>query len=400
MGTLSKEGYIPQTAEEINTEMTNEAIANVIGFTGLPSELRTDIIEESTIPTLKMQDMVSDLMNGIAPTFANDFIFEQWGESLNRPIKDSTSTQVTVIFSGSEGQYIPENSECQNAGATITVNTITDGIIGASGTVSILCETEEAVAIPANEITVMTDPIGGVTLDNPVAGTEGIPAETIDQYRARIQNALQAPRIGQVARAYDLLQVIDGVVSRLIFFRNTFILKDISGTDYVFQGIEAVVGGGVDADVANALLNSFLQTKNLTSDPSNSESARTVSIDVSVYNSVFPVLFTRPKASDLDVVMTMALVDATADQQTVEQMISDAFTAFFNSLTIGTAVNKNSLNQIVFDTLEPIGIGTENIEAITYVIDIDGTPTAFVDDYIPIEFDQYLSLTSLALTFV
>ena len=394
MGTLSAQGYIVQTAAEIESEMMSEAIAQVVGFTGLPSELRTDIIQESVIPTLKMDAMVSDLLNGVAPTYANDFLFEQFGQSFGIPMKMESNTSVTVVFSGTAGQYIPINSACQNIAGTKVVYTITDGIIGASGSVSLVCESTSAITIGIGEITVMADPITGITLTNPATGVEGVPAETIEAYRSRIQNTLQGPRMGQVSRAYELLEKVTGVVPLLIFFRQTVITKTLGGTPTAFPGIEAVVGGGADEDVALALFNSFLQTKNLISDP---DQGTTTDVTVSVYNNTFPVSFTRPKHSLLEIDLTIVLEGATASQDMVEQMLATAFTAFFAGLQIGTLVNKFKMDEIIFMTLEPIGIEPENLKTITYTIKIDGSGASFVNDYIPTAFDQYLTLDVLSL---
>ena len=67
MGQLTAEGYVAQNATDLMNEMQGEAVASVIGYTGLPSELQTNLIQEGSIIGLKMEAGISNLLNGVAP---------------------------------------------------------------------------------------------------------------------------------------------------------------------------------------------------------------------------------------------------------------------------------------------------------------------------------------------
>ena len=218
MGTLTASGYQISTPTELNADLTSQAVALVPGFTTLPSELRTNLIQEASLVAYKMENAISDLMNGIAPGYANDFMFQQFGESFGLPPKEAINAQVTVVFTGPVGTYIPVGTTCSNAGSTIQVATTVDGIIGSTGNISILCEStgDQEITILANTITVLDVAITGVTIDNPNAGTAGLPAETAAEYRLRVQQALSATRIGQIERIYELLYQVPGVTPRLV----------------------------------------------------------------------------------------------------------------------------------------------------------------------------------------
>lgn len=222
MGTLTAQGYLISTPTQINADLTAQAIAQVPGFNSLPSELRSNLIQESVIVASKFENGISDLMNGIASTFANDFMFYQFGASFGLPLKNAVNSQVTIVFTGPMGTYIPLGTIITNTGDTIEVSTTTDGIINSTGTLSILCESTGTtpISILANTMTILKTAITGVTVNNPVAGTAGLPAETSSQYRTRVQNTFSGPRISQVARAYELLLKVPGVNSNLIYIRN------------------------------------------------------------------------------------------------------------------------------------------------------------------------------------
>lgn len=395
MGSLSETGYTISTASELEAELLDEATAHVPGFTtGLPSELRTNLITEASLVSLKMENGISNLMNGIAPTFANDFMFQQFAQSFGLGAeKEATLANGTLVFSGSQGDYIPSGLVCTDSTSAIEVTTLTDGIISSGGTASISAESTTSDAILANTITIIQVPITGVTVNNPAAFVAGQPAETAVQYRARVQNTLSAPRIGQIGRAYELIWAIPGVDPRLVFFRRSSITIGPS----TFAGIEAIVGGGDDGAVANALFNSFLETKNLTSAPSDSDAGRTIEYNVQVYNSVFPVKFTRPLLSTLAVTLTLDLEGVTSTAEIVSNLLETAFTNYINSLHVGESSNVNSFNKILFDELETLSIYPNNVKDNTYSFSIDGSPVIPASGYLPVEFDQYLELTSFTL---
>ena len=78
-------------------------------------------------------------------------------------------------------------------------------------------------------------------------------------------------------------------------------------------------------------------------------------------------------------------------------MSRSEYVNFIESLNVGEDVNINSFNNILFDELETIDIYPANIKTNDYAFTIDGSPAILVDDYLPLEFDQYLELTSFTL---
>lgn len=396
--TLTAQGFTQDSPTAIRTDLTNQALADVEGFTSFPTELRTNLIDEAVIIEMKIQDQINSLMNGIGPDFANDQMFKQFGCSFGLTMKDFQYAQATLRFSGTAGTIIPKGTRARNVANTVTLAATTQGIIGSTGTVDLLCESssEVIVDIPATTITVMVDAISGVTVTNPNAGTSGIPAETIEQFKTRYYNEVQSPRYGGITRAYSLLNQIDGVESRLIHFRT--MEKIVTGTpDKYYQGIECVVGGGDDNAVAGALFESFLQTKNLLSNPSNSETARTVAVDVSLYGSTFPVQFTRPKQITGALSIAMSIDGVTTTNAIMEGVLKPVFENYFDTIMVGQAVSEASMNQLIYTTLKDSGIETANIGVIAYTFTLDSVPTPIEGGYLPLEFDQYINLASFTV---
>lgn len=396
--TLTAQGFTQDSPTTIRTDLTNQALAEVEGFTSFPTELRTNLIDESVIIEMYFQDMINSLMNGIGPDFSNDQMFKQYGCSFGLTMKDFQYAQATLRFSGTAGTIIPKGTRARNVANTVTLAATAQGIIGSTGTVDILCESssEVIVDIPATTITVMVDAISGVTVTNPNAGTSGIPAETIEQFKARVYNEVQSPRYGGITRAYSLLNQIDGVESRLIHFRT--MEKIVTGTpDKYYQGIECVVGGGDDNLVAGALFESFLQTKNLLSSPSNTETARTVSVDVPLYGSTFPVTFTRPKQLTGALTITLPIKGVTTTSAIMEGVLKPVFENYFDTNKVGQAVSAATMDSLIYETLLASGIETANIGEIAYAFTLDSVPTPMDSGFLPIEFDQYINLASFTV---
>lgn len=397
---MTDAGFVKDTPLQIQTDITNEALASSVGFTSFPAELRQNLIDSMVIEEVKMQDAVAAIANGIGPDFANDQQFKQFGCSFGVTMKDFQYGQAMVRFTGAAGTLIPLDTQVSD-GATIKLYVTIQSVVGTVGYVDVLCESKEELTDPilANTITTLVDTIPGVTsITNPLAGTSGIPAETIDEYKQAVYNRIQSPRYGSEDRARSLLHDVTGVVTRLIAFRVVNIEKVVLGNTIYHRGIECVVGGGDDYEVAAALYTAFLQTKNLLSDPSNSEAARTVSVDVTLYNSSAPVEYTRPKLSDIGLAVNIKISENLTTNAIAEGILQPVFEAYFNSLLVGTAVSVSALNNIIYDAFEEFGITTDKIGTITHTVTIDGSSASFTDGYLATAFDQYFALDTFSVT--
>jgi hypothetical protein len=395
MGTLTAAGYIPDSVETIKDNLETEAVANVSGYAQLPSGLQENMIQESAITEIHIQDMVTDLLNGVGIGYANDFMFKQLGASFGIFIKDFQYGQVSLVFSGTAGKLIPKGTRVKNADGSIIVATTELGTISSTGIITILAETtmQLLTSIPVSSMTIMVDVITGVTVTNPLVGTGGISAETIEAFKARVYTEIQSARSGNIARASSELNKLDGVNSRLIKFKPQFIL---SGTNY-YRGIECIVGGGDDAQVAGAILSAFLQTQNLISNPSNSETARTITKTINLYNSSFSVSFTRPKQIVVGLTVTVTFNGYSSAQPIILGILSPVFTSTFSNIEVGSTVNTKYLDSLVIETFKDNNIDPEYVQDIAYSVTFAGSPVSFTNNYLPIQDDWYLDLTNFTV---
>lgn len=396
---LTAEGYIAKTATELYNDLETEAIASVSGFTGLPADLRENLIQTGAIVSVKMQDMVSNMLNGIGPDFANDFMFIQLGNAFGLQMKNYQYASVTIEFTGTSGTIITTDIQVTNSDGSITVSPNAEVTIGTTGVASVLCYTSEETTeeIPADTMTVLTTANSNITaVNNPNAGTSGLDAETIDEFKERVYTELQSARNGTAARCRSLLSDLDGVETRLMKFNETSITVDT----YVYKGIEVIVGGGDDAEVAGAIFQAFMQTKNLISDPSDDDTSRTVTQTINLYNSTFEINYTRPKEILLGLTIEITFSDDISTSSTVIlSLLQPEFEDFFDEFTLGQQVNKLSLNSIVMSALEENSIEAKDVQSITYTVLFDSVSTSFdSNNYLPIEADEYLTLDSFAVS--
>ena len=68
---IGNTGVIKDSPTVIRERLLNKAIEEVEGFTNLPSGIQNNLIDESVIIENEIQDMLSNVMNSISPSYAN-----------------------------------------------------------------------------------------------------------------------------------------------------------------------------------------------------------------------------------------------------------------------------------------------------------------------------------------
>lgn len=131
--------------------------------------------------------------------------------------------------------------------------TLVDVTSVAAGDFSVAAEAELAGNVPASggTITVIVTPSAGWnSVTNPLAATAGTETDEDSELRARREDELTlAGSTTPNAIRADLLQVT-GVTSVVVFFNNTLVV-DADGVPG--KAVEALVTGGLDQNIANAL---------------------------------------------------------------------------------------------------------------------------------------------------
>lgn len=132
---------------------------------------------------------------------------------------------------------------------TTTTATISSGI----ATVSVQAVSGGSnTNVPANTINVIVNPAAGITsVNNTLATSGGLDAETDDELRYRYYNSTGNPGASSTNSIRATLLKVDGVINALVRENKTLsTVGDLPG-----KCVAAVVQGGTDIDIANTLLN-------------------------------------------------------------------------------------------------------------------------------------------------
>jgi hypothetical protein len=236
--------------------------ATVPGYTSsLPGSLIEDVSSTQVGGLAEIDSARVETINSLTPFGANDFTLLELGQIYIGPGSAPavpTNTSVYVEFTGTVGFVIP-------VGFTVSDGTyqyvVQDGGVVASGGTSapLFCQATIAGswAVPAGTVTnlVTSVPSGIVlTCSNPAAGISGGPAETSEQYRARVLQAGQAVAQGMPTFLKTLLGTVPGVQQRLI----SVIQQTAAG-----GGWEVICGGGDPYEVALAIFQALFDVSTL-----------------------------------------------------------------------------------------------------------------------------------------
>lgn len=405
-GKLTKTGYIKRTAEEIRDELVAAIKLRIPSFSLKPADLQSDLINTSIEDILQYEDMTETMLNAIAPGYANDMIFKKFAESIGLSNNIKFNSSVVLTFTGAVATFIPKNTVCSGGG--YSVKTVEDILISSTGSKTVLAEMEQVAIIPANVITSIDSlNIDGLSVNNEVQGISGIEQESTEQLKYRAQARFRSPRKGGIDYTYSVVTTNLKVNPRLVRFRviDKLTYKDSkdSSKEYIMSGIEAIIGGGSDEDVALALFQGFIETQKLVSKPSNNEESRTISVNIGYYGNTIPIKFTRPKNLSIDITLMISFTQIQTTPTSIRGATEDAITEYINGLALGSPLSKLTLTNIILPILENKGILANTVASIDYAFKIDGNeittsgPEGFINE---IQWDTYLTLTSYSVNIV
>lgn len=379
-------GYTKRTADEIKKDLQNFMISTNPSFRKNSADVQNNLLDTGTPLIQELENICGDMANGYAPTYANRFMWELLAQSLGIQYKSEIKSSATLLFKGKENDYIP-------AGTTTNGNfsTTQSLILGSTGEGYVLAYSDTKDTFEANTINTITTTIGdGITVTNP---SESIPYKeqtTAEELKIAGQRKLRNARISNNDYCTAQLLQLDGIQPRLIGYK----IRE-TGTS---NSIECVIGGGDVKEVANILFNSFLVPSRFVSQPSNSETNRTVSQDITFYNSKFTVKWTLPKALNLQVNLSLKIQNAIINNVNFTSLLNTQLANELNNRNVGTPLNKATLNDIVYGIIAELGIDKYKISTLEWTLK-DGSGNALdfnENDFLEaIEFDVYTNLSSL-----
>lgn len=376
---LTDKGYVKRTALEIKTDIVNSLRQTIPEFTEQNADLQNNLIDSSIEGILVYEDMMNALFNAYSPDFSNDDIFFKFAESLGLRQKPKFQAQTTITFSGKYGDFIPKGTIITDENKTCEFITQDNVVCDTTGTASVLALSETEDIYPANTLTeiktiLATDKTKTpITATNKVDSLKYIAEETNAELKARSQAKLRSVRQGGKMYADGLLKGIDGVDRRLVaFYDKTIQYNEGDDKQFWVKGIEAVVGGGSDEEVAKALYLSFLETQKLISKPSNDETDRSKQVTLYIYDNPVSIEFTRPKVLEIGIMCYVAFTATLASPVALQYLTQNDVTKYVNSLKVGTNINKYSLIEIIMPLIVGAGMPSHTIKSIDFKYKIKG----------------------------
>ncbi|WP_304354227.1 baseplate J/gp47 family protein [Brachyspira innocens] len=394
---LTSNGIIKDDPQAILDNLTSKASQQVDGFSNTPSGIQNNLLQESVILLSQFQDMAANTMNGISPSYANDFLVLELGEAFGLKIKDKQLPNTTITFYGLPGVIIPEGVQISNADNSKTFTTTTSDIIKANGEVTIYCEGADYYddIAPANSLNVLVNQIQNVSrCTNLNDAVESTPAETISQFRERFQNRAMANRSGTIAVLTNKLKEIEGVQDRLCTYKASQIVEE--GVSKAV--LEVIVGGGDDYQVALAIFNSVLYPDIFVSNPSRGETNRTVNINVT-FNSVdFPITYTRPKINQLSINISLTVQSGFINipSEAFTLLLRPYFEDYINNLKIGYSPTGYAFDDLIYQCFKDNFYNISIITGINYTLTVNDEPASLnAQRQLQTEFDEAYTLLNL-----
>lgn len=371
---IGKTGVIKDNPIEIRERLYEEVKKKIKGFVDLPSSLQNNLIDESVVLECEMQDMISNMMNSISPTYANDFIVKELGEAFGLKMKDKQLPITTITFKGKIGVLIPEGVEVGNADGSKTFKTTESKIINASGEadVAALGVDYYDTPTPANSLNVMINKIANVdSCTNKNDVTESVPAETIEQFRNRFLTRTKANRAGTIATLDNNIKAVNGVSDRLV----TYVETHVRDEEQVKSVLEVIVGGGDDYEVAAALFSSVLYPDLFVSNPSGDEDARTVNLMVTFNDVEFPITYTRPKINPISFNIALSVQSGFINipSEAFTELLRPYFEKYVNNLKIGYTPTGYSFDDLIYQCFKDNFYNKDIITGITYTLNVNGS---------------------------
>lgn len=394
---ITSNGYVKRTPEEIKKSIISRIESKGLKFRELPADIQNNIIDTAVYSLVEYENLAAETINSYAPGFANAFMWQALAGSLNIDKLSEVKSQVRLEFRAAPNTYIPEGVK---VGAFETSQSLTINSTGV-GYVIAYSNTDE-IAEPNTLTKIDTILPEGISVTNPEASLKRLEAESDEKLKYRAQSILRSPRKGAFDYCRWRLSGVKGVNPQYIQFRRAkrTTQVEVEGTQMLkeFQGIEIVVGGGDDADVAGCIFDSFLETANLFSEPTDGDKKRTINFEINYNGSLIPVVWTRPKLLQLDLEITFAFSTINISVDALQGLLSEKLVLYFNSLQVGAKVNKNAINQLILNILKEDGdIDAALVKTIDYSIKINGLVVNFdVNNEIPeVKFDTYINVKNL-----
>lgn len=389
---FSNGGYQPNTPEEIRQNLQELFTQKVPNFTSRPADLQSNIIDAFATGLIYVEQQLGILFNAYSPSFAPDFLFELRAAEQGLRRKGAFKSSVDIQFKGSPYSLIPANTGVTGTDLP-TYTILEDVMIPSTGSILVTayCNDITIPTIGVGALNTITTNLKGITASNISTPTEPQEQESMDTFRKRVQAIWRNPRGGSYEYLLNQIQAIEGVDSRAVRL-------NISG-----NSVELVVAGGETSDIAFTMMRAGGITPILfVSNPSQSQTNRTVTQNLILNNQPIPYKFTRPLNVQIGIKVNLPLTNITATNNAVESVTQMAMEDYINNLKVGTPVNIASLTQVFIKAFEATGGSAININANTINFEVtnltqSGTINFNSQGFLELQNDWYLTLSQYSV---
>ena len=362
---MTSQGATPTPPATLNSNLIALVASEVPDYTAtLPGTLIEDLSSTCTLALVTQDQARVDQINNLSPLGINPALLNQLGLMFGIQQGIGSNTSVYVVFSGPAGYVIPAGFIVSDGTYQYVVQD--GGVIGTSGQSAQLFAVANqsgswAVAEGTVTILVTSVPSGyTLTVTNPSTGVAGGPAQTVQSYRSQVLASWQIGGQGYSQYLQSLLEMVPGVVPRLIK-----ILQ-------VSSGWEILVGGGDPYLVGGAI---YLGTLDLSTLQGSSTTSLNVTVSIVSPPDSYTVIFVNPEQITVTGTITWNTSSANFTSGTqVNQLAQVALTNYINSIHASDPINLLEMENI-FQTAVSSVLPSNLLTSLSFSISLNGTVT-------------------------
>lgn len=378
------------TAEGISAPDYQTVLDTITGYFqqiyGLDAYLEPDSKDGQMIALVALA--IHDANNNAISVYRSFSPATALGDALTSNVKingitrrSATNSTVDLLLTGTVGTTITNgsvrdsNSVIWNLPATVVIGT--DGTVVATAT----CASTGAVAALAGSITTINTPTRGwVSVNNPLAATVGVAAETDAQLRVRQSQSVALASLTPFDAVDGAIANVEGVTRHKLFENDT---ETTDANGLPAHSISAIVEGGDATEIAHTIRS--VKGQGVTT------YGTTAVIVTDKYGNPYTIRFSRP--IDVPIYVSITLKALTGYSSQVGDEIKAAIAAYINSLAIGDSALLSRVyspanlgvvsggNARYYDIMElMIGKSTATVAAANVVIAYDESVSCSVDN--------------------
>ena len=382
---VTDQGFVKKTLDDIKTEIEDDMKSEVnpqlnvlaTGIVGQQIGIFSDKLREAW-------DVLAAVYAAQYPDSASKASLQNVGSITGTLGLPATKSTMTVTCTGVVGTDLLTGRVVSVATTGDRFVSVADAVIGGGGTVDVEFESEEfgPISGPAGTLTIETPVSGWATAANALDAVPGRDIESDADFRVRRDLELRAQGDATVdAIRADLLEV--DLVTEVFVFEN--VSGETDGEGRPSKSIEAIVLGGTDQDVADALfatkgggIETFGSTSETVTDSQGTDHT---------------VNFNRP--TDIDIHIAITVVTNTDPLQGPvypgdgDDQVKAALVAF--------EVNLGIADDVILEAVKCQAFDVDGVVDITvFLIDTSGPPTGTIN--IPIDTREIADLDTSRVT--